>query len=85
MPDSGVYGIAVESFQRRSQIQRISGLKWIRYFVGGMFTKIENSFWIMPSESDWKANVGWLASIGIEIPNKSCYLAPMPESRGYQR
>lgn len=76
LPDSGYMVILWNLFQRRSQIKRLSGLKWIRFFVENCLPNIKDSFWVMPTKDDWEANLGWLTRNGVTVEEGYCYLAP---------
>jgi len=62
---------------RRQRLPRISGLRYLRALVDEPnFRRPGATFWIMPSDTEMKANLEWLNANGNPVRPESCYVAP---------
>jgi N-acetylglucosaminyldiphosphoundecaprenol N-acetyl-beta-D-mannosaminyltransferase len=60
------------------RIHRISGLRLLRgLFERDLFRGAGETFWVMPSEGDSKANLDWLRGQGLAVTANDAYVAPM--------
>jgi len=65
------------------RVPRISGLRLLRALVAsGQFRRKGESFWVMPSDDDSKANLAWLQGQGVEVDGDDAYVAPMYPREG---
>ena len=59
-------------------INRISGLKYLRYLIRYRHLIEKNStFWVMPNKEDSEINVAWLKNEGIILEDNNIYIAPI--------
>ena len=74
--DSGFMVVLWRVFQRES-LQRISGLKYLKYLVGKL--KVEEKrdvFWVLPNEHARLRLFDWSRREPFRIANDNCYVAP---------
>lgn len=65
------------------RVRRISGLRLLRgLFKGGRFRRKGESFWVMPSAGDSRANLSWLRGQGFEVGEDDAYVAPIYPREG---
>lgn len=65
------------------RIRRISGLRLLRgLFARGQFRGKGETFWVMPSAGDSKANLAWLANRGYSVTPEDAYVAPLYPKEG---
>ncbi len=79
--DSG-YMALIWNLISKEKVKRISGLAFINYFVE-VYPKekeFKQIFLVNPTPDEQKANLGYYQSLGVNITEKNCYLAPMYQS-----
>ena len=65
------------------RVPRISGLRLLRALMSsGAFRGKGESFWVMPSEGDSRANLAWLRAQGFEVGDGDAYVAPIYPREG---
>jgi N-acetylglucosaminyldiphosphoundecaprenol N-acetyl-beta-D-mannosaminyltransferase len=65
------------------RVRRISGLRLVRALVAsGRFRRKGETFWVMPSDADSKANIAWLRGRGFEVDSGDAYIAPIYPREG---
>ena len=70
--------VAVWNFLERDNIQRISGLKYLRELLLQPDVRAPgNTFWVMAGPASAKTNLDWLETQGISVPPDCVYLAPI--------
>jgi exopolysaccharide biosynthesis WecB/TagA/CpsF family protein len=73
--DSGLM-VVIWRFSRRKNIQRISGLKYLKHLLGklnGVGTKV---FWVLPNEGACRQLFDWSRRESFFIDKGNCYIAP---------
>lgn len=77
IPDSG-YMVLLWNAMHRTKLKRLSGLEFINYFVE-RFPKETNQriMLVNPTLDEQQANIAYLNSIGVNVSEKDCYIAPM--------
>ena len=74
--DSGLMVVLWRVF-RRENLQRISGLKYVKYLLGKL--KVEenaNVFWVLPTEEARLRLIEWSQRESFPIKDDNCYVAP---------
>jgi N-acetylglucosaminyldiphosphoundecaprenol N-acetyl-beta-D-mannosaminyltransferase len=76
IPDSG-YMVLLWNRLTSSKITRLSGLEFVNYFVETFPTEKQATlFLVNPTKDEQEANLTYLQSLGIQITEEHCYLAP---------
>jgi UDP-N-acetyl-D-mannosaminuronic acid transferase (WecB/TagA/CpsF family) len=65
------------------RLERITGLRLMRGLVSsGDYRGRGETFWVMPSGEDSKANLAWLRNQGFDVGGEDAYVAPMYPKSG---
>ena len=82
LPDSGYMVLLWNLLHKKSKLKRISGLKFLKFFLENDFLDADSSFWIMPRLYDMEENQKWLKSKSHFVDASQSYLAPFYNRRG---
>lgn len=77
IPDSGYMVLIWNWILRRSSIQKISGLKFINFFLQHISTSKKKLFLVNPSREEGEANRLLFHKKGVRISDKCMYTAPI--------
>lgn len=82
LPDSGLMCLW-QKWLKSDEINRISGLTFLKSFLEKNKNALESSFWIMPDSNQAKANQLWLSKkMGYSINGNRIYVAPIYNKSG---
>jgi N-acetylglucosaminyldiphosphoundecaprenol N-acetyl-beta-D-mannosaminyltransferase len=77
------YMVVLWLLRTGERIKRISGLRLLRGLFGREGYKGRGeTFWVMPSAADSKANLNWLRSQGFGVSAEDSYVAPLYPRQG---
>lgn len=77
IPDSGYMVLIWNWILRKTPIQKISGLKFINFFLQHISSSPKNLFLVNPSEEEGEANRLLLHKKGVRISDSCMYTAPI--------
>lgn len=77
LPDSGYMVLLWNLMQSHGKMERISGLKFLKYFVEKHGHEIKSSCWVMPNKEQRNKNLEWLNGSGLSVDEGSTYIAPI--------
>ena len=76
LPDSGLICLWQNCFGK-DQIKRISGLKFLKFFLE-QFNLFKESFWVMPDSTQAKSNANWIeGKYKQKLEKNQIYIAPI--------
>ena len=82
LTDSGLV-ILAEALRTRRRLPRASGLGYIAALLSRDELKEPGcTFWVMPSKAAVERNLAWLRSVGLQVTQDDCYIAPFYPRRG---
>jgi UDP-N-acetyl-D-mannosaminuronic acid transferase (WecB/TagA/CpsF family) len=73
--DSGLM-VVVWRLLRRENVQRISGLKYLKRLLGKLNGEGTKVFWVLPSERAQQKLLDWSRREAFSINRENCYVAP---------
>jgi N-acetylglucosaminyldiphosphoundecaprenol N-acetyl-beta-D-mannosaminyltransferase len=73
--DSGLM-VVVWRLLRRENVQRISGLRYLKHLLGKLNGEGTNIFWVLPNERACQKLIDWSRRESFLINTKHCYIAP---------
>jgi exopolysaccharide biosynthesis WecB/TagA/CpsF family protein len=84
IPDSGLM-VVLWRLLRRENVQRISGLKYLKHLLGKLKGKVPEIFWVLPSEGARQKLVDWSQRQSFSVTMENCYVAPRYRSEVQDR
>ena len=75
IPDSGLM-VVLWRLLRRENVQRISGLKYLKHLLGKLKGEGTEIFWVLPGECARQKLVDWSQRESFSLTLENCYVAP---------
>jgi len=73
--DSGLM-VVIWRLLRRENVQRISGLKYLKHLLGKLNGEGTKVFWVLPNERACQKLIDWSRREAFSIKGENCYVAP---------
>ena len=73
--DSGLM-VVIWRLLRRENVQRISGLKYLKHLLGKLNGEGTKVFWVLPNERACQKLIDWSRRESFLINTENCYIAP---------
>jgi N-acetylglucosaminyldiphosphoundecaprenol N-acetyl-beta-D-mannosaminyltransferase len=73
--DSGLM-VVIWRLLRRENVQRISGLKYLKHLLGKLNGEGTKVFWVLPNERACQKLIDWSRRESFLISTENCYIAP---------
>ena len=73
--DSGLM-VVLWRLLRRENVQRISGLKYLKHLLGKLNGERTKVFWVLPNERACQKLIDWARRESFLINTENCYVAP---------
>jgi exopolysaccharide biosynthesis WecB/TagA/CpsF family protein len=73
--DSGLM-VVIWRLLRRENVQRISGLKYLKHLLGKLNGEGTKVFWVLPNERACQKLIDWSRGESFLIKTENCYIAP---------
>ena len=73
--DSGLM-VVIWRLLRRENVQRISGLKYLKHLLGKLNGEGTKVFWVLPNERAYQKLFDWSRRESFLINTENCYIAP---------
>ena len=73
--DSGLM-VVIWRLLRRENVQRISGLKYLKHLLGKLNGEGTKVFWVLPNERACQKLIDWSRGESFLINTENCYVAP---------